>query len=140
MKRICTALAAMLATGFFASQASAQGPAPGAISYGPGYATVGGDAGAPAAAAPSTAPVMEGTVSGGCKSGFHPLARLRGHGGCHACGHGAGFGFGICSKIGGLFSNALASAPPAPPAEGGTLAFPHHTFVRSPRDFFMMDQ
>jgi hypothetical protein len=38
----------------------------------------------------------------------------------------------------GVFKAKLAP-PPEPQQPGGTLVFPHHQFVRSPRDFFMAD-
>lgn len=38
----------------------------------------------------------------------------------------------------GVFKAKIAP-PPEPQQPGGTLVFPHHQFVRSPRDFFMAD-
>jgi hypothetical protein len=45
----------------------------------------------------------------------------------------------------GIFSHLCNKAqgavpPPFPVGQGGTLAFPNHPFVHSPRDFFMLDQ
>jgi hypothetical protein len=65
-----------------------------------------------------------GTCSScGGKSGglFH-----KGNGGCSNCGNGhGGYGYG--------------PAPQYPPMMQGTLVFPNHTYVRSPRDFFMYE-
>lgn len=67
-----------------------------------------------------------------------PLLGLFGHGGCKTCGdpgkghfpghggHGYGGGYGY-------------GGPANPTMMQGTLVFPHHTFVRSPRDYFMYE-
>jgi hypothetical protein len=74
--------------------------------------------------------------------GFHPSFRKllfwkkdKGEG-CSDCG-GAGIGYG---KGGGEMYNAGPGGPPMMgPAnpQMGTLVFPQHTFVRSPRDWYM---
>ena len=58
---------------------------------------------------------------------------------CDSCGDGHHLGDGLKNAVGGFFSKAKAPPPPAP-AQGGTLAFPNHTYLRSPRDWFMQDQ
>ena len=75
----------------------------------------------------------------GLMPGLRKAFRVDGGGGCSACngcntgmpmghgGHGQGGGYG----------------PPQyqqyPPVNQGTLVFPNHQFVRSPRDFFMYE-
>jgi len=61
-------------------------------------------------------------------------------GGCSNCGAdggAAGLNAGAGAST-GLFNKNQFTAPP-PQANGGTLVFPNHQFVRSPRDFFMQD-
>jgi hypothetical protein len=74
-------------------------------------------------------------------------------GGCSACGHsgghgklfGGGHGLTLFGKPLGLFG-LFGGGGVDPRAEGrnaamgGQLVFPQHPFVRSPRDFFMMDR
>ncbi len=67
-----------------------------------------------------------------------------------SCANG-GCADGKCQKSGwislkGLFHRSSSGhfnkhqfAPPPPVADTGTLAFPHHPYVRSPRDWFMQD-
>lgn len=127
MKRIFTVLAVGLAATAFAGEASAQ--APGMMPYGPAHA------GPP----PGEGGVIQKQY------GLHPgLKRLMPHRlGCHG-----GCGGGICSrlgaKLGACFGGHIAKhagdGPPPSGVAGGTLAFPNHPFVRSPRDFFMLDQ
>jgi hypothetical protein len=49
----------------------------------------------------------------------------KGDGGCRNCGNGGHGGYG--------------DYPQYPPMMQGTLVFPYHTYVRSPRDFFMYE-
>jgi hypothetical protein len=53
-------------------------------------------------------------------------------------GHGGG-GFGGNPGGGGGFGGAGMDYPQYPPVNQGTLVFPNHQFVRSPRDFFMYE-
>jgi hypothetical protein len=65
---------------------------------------------------------------------FHIPAGGGKHGGGHAPGYGYGPNWGAAGYgMGGPAYGANAGVMQ------GTLVFPHHTFVRSPRDFFMMD-
>jgi hypothetical protein len=57
--------------------------------------------------------------------GFAPFLRRHMGLGCGA--------FGACAGYPGL------GMPGGPMVNQGTLVFPHHPFVRSPRDFFMYD-
>lgn len=67
------------------------------------------------------------TGCGTCGSSGGLLSRLRGLVGSHGCGGGCG---GVAAP--GAFN-------PYPNGVPGTLVFPQHPFVRSPRDFFMLD-
>jgi hypothetical protein len=121
MKAILTVLAAVLTATITADRATAQAPAsPQPV---PSYVV------------PPEAP------SGIDKQyGLHPgLKRLiPTTKGCDNCGGGL---FGRQSgPFHKLWAKLTAETPPPPPVNNGTLAFPNHTFVRSPRDFFMMDQ
>ena len=81
------------------------------------------------------------------------------HDGCDTCG-GKGGHFAGCGKAGGCGPFGLLGHGPHghaghhghggfgaghghgsgyPPVMQGTLVFPHHTFVRSPRDYFMYE-
>ena len=85
--------------------------------------------------------------------GYHPwLKRNLGFGaGCSNCQGQDNKRNGLFSRLfnnnnnnpgqqnSGLFGNRPPT-PPLPVANSGTLVFPNHTYVRSPRDFFMMDQ
>lgn len=82
-------------------------------------------------------------IGEGCSTcgGRKPLLGLFGHGGCktsgdpgtgHFPGHSGGYGgYGY----GGYGSGGAAN----PTMMQGTLVFPHHPYVRSPRDFFMTE-
>jgi hypothetical protein len=50
------------------------------------------------------------------------------------CSHGLGLGHGGGGGGGGGYGGQMY-----PPVNQGTLVFPHHTYVRSPRDFFMYE-
>ena len=80
--------------------------------------------------------------------GFHPfLSRLfcpkKGCSTCAGgnCSHTGWFSF-LCQKHfpAGAGGGYAGGANQIPPAQGGTLVFPNHPFVRSPRDYFMVDQ
>lgn len=129
MKTLLGVLAAGLAVTLLAEKASAQGPPPGVPQPVPSY-------------------VQPPEAQSGIQSqyGLHPgLKRLvPTRRGCDGC-DGGGIGHGaILAKLGmpfqRLWGKMTAETPPPPPVNGGTLAFPNHTFVRSPRDFFMLDQ
>jgi hypothetical protein len=127
MKHILAVLAAALATGFIANGASAQSP----ITNAPGYATVGSGSNV---VQPVAAPATQSAGCSSCagRSGFHPFARLFGKSGCSSCGTGIGVGLALPHPN----IPHPQKMPPPPVATGGTLAFPNHTFLRSPRDFF----
>ena len=63
--------------------------------------------------------------------------------GCSTCGecngkHRGGCPSGGCGPFGhGSYGGPAMMGPP--PANQGTLVFPHHPYVRSPRDFFMYE-
>jgi hypothetical protein len=150
MKRMLLGLA-VAALAACTAQADPGGFAPPAPGGGYGYPAAGGPPGAPPGAPPATlvgtvmappdhAPDRYGMLPGlrklftldkGCSTckdcgGIHKGGR----GGCgpHGCGPGGpggpgGFGHGY---------NPYA-------AQQGTLVFPHHPYVRSPRDFFMYE-
>lgn len=63
---------------------------------------------------------------------------------CSTCGHGHGHSFrSWTNNAAGLpmggGAGAAAAFNPYPQGTPGTLVFPQHQFVRSPRDFFMTD-
>jgi hypothetical protein len=74
----------------------------------------------------------------GNRYGLHPVLKRLFHIKSDSCG-GGGCGDGAGGKFG------KHKGPPAPtpmynnPAQGGTLAFPQHPYVRGPRDFFLND-
>lgn len=124
MRKTLIALAAAAGLGVFAGAASADPggyvppqPGPG----GSGLGQIGG---------PGTL-LGAGDVSGrapdryGWNPAFKRFFRLGGTG-CKGCGD--------AGPVGGPAYNPAAAAPMQ-----GTLVFPHHTFVRSPRDYFMTD-
>lgn len=153
MKRTLFALAAAAGLGVFAGTASADpgGYAPpGAMPGGPpggggGY----GQIGAPGTLIGSGAAVGRAPDRYGWNPLFKRFFRL---GGAPGCGSGAG-GYEHGNPLrdpnnwaaGGYGQGGPAYNPGGfPPGAGmgpmqGTLAFPHHPFVRSPRDYFMMD-
>jgi hypothetical protein len=61
---------------------------------------------------------------------------------CSTCGNGAGTGFkSWTNNAAGQPRAGYGAAPhnPYPQGTPGTLVFPQHPFVRSPRDYFMTD-
>src|SRR5207253_2058978 len=50
-----------------------------------------------------------------------------------------GYGCGKPAALAAPAGMAYAPATPYTPVMQGTLAFPHHPYARSPRDFFMYD-
>jgi hypothetical protein len=153
MKRFTIALAALAGLSLFAGRVSADpggfappGGAAGGASFGqiggPGTLIGAGDL------PPGQAPDCYGW-SPSIKKFFGKFKR-GGHG--HDCGGGASAlhggknplnnpanwgpaGYGV----GGPAYNPNGFPPGTNPMMQGTLAFPHHSFVRSPRDFFMLD-
>ena len=136
MKKLLCALAAAAALAVTAGPAAAQYPAPGP--YGP------------------VAPATYGSGYGYGSPGCSPYDGGYGSGGYGFGGYGLGlgsklksglFGFGL---FGGLFTNyggggggggAGNNLPVVDPRSGnaGQLAYPHHPFYRSPRDYFMLE-
>lgn len=93
-------------------------------------------------------------VGDGCTTcgGKKPLLGLFSRGGCSTCGdpgkgqflgHGGGFGHGGYgyggAGYGGGYGGPGYGGAANPTMMQGTLVFPHHTFVRSPRDYFMYE-
>lgn len=119
MRKTLIALATAAGLSVFAGAASADPggyvPPPSAAPGGGGFPQLGGPgtllgAGEPSGRAPD-------------RYGWNPIFKRfgRSSGNCGTCAQGA-----------------PAAAAPAGPMQG-TLVFPHHTYVRSPRDYFMMD-
>ena len=151
MKRILLALAvaALSATaasadpGGFAPPPQRGGPAPG------GYAMPAGHNG-PAAPADTLvgavmAPPERAPDRYGMLPGLRKLFSL--NKGCSTCGEGHGSHRGGCPNGGcGPFGHGSYGGAPGYghgvnpyAAQQGTLVFPHHPYVRSPRDFFMYE-
>ena len=148
MKRMLLGLA-VAALAACTAQADPGGFAP--PTPGPGY-------GAPVAAPPGTPPAtLVGTVMAppdhapdryGMLPGLRRLFTLdKGCSTCKDCGgshKGGACGRGGCGPFGGMggaggpgYGHGHGYNPYA--AQQGTLVFPHHPFVRSPRDFFMYE-
>lgn len=93
------------------------------------------------------APGPQGPTQYGLNPHLRKMFRL--NGGCNTCdgygkhgGYGGPGGFGGGYGAGGFGGGGAGGpgyAPPYTPVMQGTLAFPHHPFVRSPRDFFMYE-
>ena len=148
MKRFTYTLAALAALGLSAGRASADPGGFAPPSGGPGMAgsmQIGGPGTLIGAGSlpPGQAPDCYGW-SPSIKKFFHKFKR--GHGDCGGSGFAgknplsnpanwgpAGYG------VGGPAYNPNGFPPGYNPMMQGTLVFPHHTFVRSPRDFFMLD-
>jgi hypothetical protein len=146
MKAIFTLLAALLVSTIPWSAASAQYPAQYAPQY-PGY-------GMPASYAAPGAPVADGSVStgavsGGCASGdcgkhslLHKLG-LKSGCGAHGCSgngcNGNGCNGGFCAALKGWLCRSYPSNAPRFGKPEYPLGFPTHPYLRSPRDYFMMD-
>lgn len=120
MKRILLVAASLIASAFLSGSASAQGPVSGVVSG--GCTSCGGNA--PVASSPSL---------------FSKLAFWKSSS-CSTCGNGhAGFR-SWTNNASGLTGTKAAPFNPYPEGTPGTLVFPHHQFVRSPRDFFMTER
>ena len=131
MKATSTLLAALLVSTFTWRAASAQYPG---AAVPVGYATVG----APA----------PGVAAGGCTSGTCGHAHLLNHfslqkSGCGAggCGHAGIHGTlaGWCAALKGRLCRPYPSNAPRIGKPEFPLGFPTHPYLRSPRDYFMMD-
>ncbi|MFO0800670.1 MAG: hypothetical protein U0804_24665 [Gemmataceae bacterium] len=144
MKRILLALAvaALSATAASADPGGFAPPAPrGGQQAPPGYAMPANHT----AQAPTTlvgamsAPAERPPDRYGMLPGLRKLFSL--DKGCSTCGecngkHRGGCPGGGCGPFGhGSYGGAVAP----PPVNQGTLVFPHHPYVRSPRDFFMYE-
>jgi hypothetical protein len=133
MKRILLGLAiAALTASTAAADPGGFAPPPG----GPGYASPAGHTGTPdtligaMGAGPTRAPDRYGLLPG-----LRKLFTL--DKGCSTCGESHGNHRGGCPRGGCAPGGPGYSA--YPPANQGTLVFPHHPYVRSPRDFFMYE-
>ena len=144
MKRFMMTFVALATLGVFAGNASAQYPPPPSKN---GLLQAGGYAPGPVAS-PYAVPVYgidpaseEPDTSG--RYGLHPVLKRLFHIKDAGCGK-DGCGKEGCAKGGKGHAAPVGhpgfAGPPSNPATGGTLAFPQHPYVRSPRDFFMMDQ
>ncbi len=155
MKRILLAVAAVALTALTTSSVSAQyppapggNPPPGFAGMPPGYAAIPqgyaeamgpmGPMGYPdPQAAAQAAEAKSKLAQYRSQYGVSPIFRVIFCGkGCTSCNgepkH-PGIFHALCKKSQG------AVPPPFPVGNGGTLVFPNHPFVRSPRDFFMVD-
>ncbi len=137
MKRILLGLAvvALAATtaqadpGGFRPPAGAGYPAPAPQTTGPSDTLIGA----------MTAPATRPPERYGLLPGLRKLFSL--DKGCSECGGkhgGGGCPNGGCGPFGrGTYTGGGAGM--YPPANQGTLVFPHHPYVRAPRDFFMYE-
>lgn len=134
MKATVTLLAAILASAFSFSAAKAQYPIQ-PVAFG-GTASVGG----------GCADGSCGSSSCGCKGGCakkHPFAFAKSKGGnCGAdgCGNGCGHKCPLVDKLCSCLCRSLPSNAPSCHRPNYPLGFPNSPYVRSPRDYFMMDQ
>ena len=95
---------------------------------------------------------VQGVVSGNCSNCSTPahshsslFARLAfwKSGSCSTCGHGGGDFRSWTNNASGMTAGRGHHAAPYnayPQGVPGTLVFPQHPFVRSPRDFFMTER
>ena len=140
MKAIFTLLAALLVSTIPWAAASAQYPA----QY-PGYAMPAGYAQPSGPIADGSASASAGVVSGGCASGdcgkhslLHKLGLKKDGCGAQGCsGHGCNGGF--CAALKGRLCQPYPSNAPRFGKPDYPLGFPTHPYLRSPRDYFMMD-
>ena len=148
MKRLLLLLASSL---IMAGAVSAQAPSPGGQAfppayYGPGAMTapgaMGGPGSMPAYYGPGSAPAP-GAMGGPMPMSPEMEAQKRAYGwnpglrslftsskSCDSCN-------GKKNKTGFFNKSKVMTSPET--AQSGTLVFPNHQFVRSPRDFFMQD-
>ena len=154
MKRFTIALAAVAGLSLFAGRASADpggysppGGAAGGASFGPigGPGTLIGAGDLP----PGQAPDCYGWTPS-IKKFFGKFKGGKGCSDCGGLGHGGLGGFGGHGGRGGSggsgpnwgaagYGVGGPAYNPNGPMMQGTLVFPHHTFARSPRDYFMLD-
>jgi len=157
MKRIIFSFAAVAALGVCAGRASADpgGYAPpGGAAAGAGFTQMGGPG--TLIGAGENPPGQAPDCYGWTPSVKRFLHKFKGGKHCNDCGTGAGSMFGHKNPlsnpanwgpagygVGGPAYNPNGFPPgaygPNGPMMQGTLVFPHHTFVRSPRDYFMLD-
>ena len=138
MKATITGLAALLVSTFTLSTASAQDSYP---------VTPAGYAGSGAYPAAAYAGPVAGTAAPGgcdCAGGKKKLLGklgLKHDGGCDGkggCGSGK-CGSGLCDALKGWLCRPYPSNAPSCHPLNYPLGFPHHPYVRSPRDYFMFD-
>lgn len=93
---------------------------------------------------------VQGVVTGNCSTCgntapaaniFSKLAFWK-SGSCSTCGHSSGFRNWTNNAAGlpSSYGHGHTAHNPYPQGTPGTLVFPHHQFVRSPRDFFMTER
>ena len=106
---------------------------------------------APAGGSASAGGPVQGVVTGSCSTCGSPSAsgslfsRLAWwkSGSCSTCGHGSNLRSWTNNGAGKPYAGSHhGAAPHVPYPQGtpGTLVFPQHPFVRSPRDFFMTER
>jgi len=147
MKAIFKLLAALLVSTIPWAAASAQYPAQYAPQY-PGYAMPTAYAvpsGPVAGGSVAGGPVSSGVVSGGCANGdcgkfsvLHKLGIKKSGCGGHGCGAN-GCNGGLCAALKGWLCQPYPSNAPRFGKPDYPLGFPTHPYLRSPRDYFMMD-
>jgi len=109
----------------------------------PGYAPMPGYGAPPPGAAPAAQASSASCEE--CKYGFHPALKrvFHIHGTCskHSLGllHHDGDSGWLCKLLGRFGPPGGGGPEMGPGPTGGTLAFPNHPFVRSPRDYFMTE-
>ena len=154
MKRFTITLAALAALGLTANRASADpggyAPPGGAAAAVPGFSQMGGPGTLIGAGdlPPGQAPDCYGWTPR-VKRLFSRFHFLHGHGHCPPAAGSLYGGKNPLSNpanwgpagygVGGPAYNPTGFPPGTNPMMQGTLVFPHHTFTRSPRDFFMYE-
>ncbi len=139
MKRIFAVVVAMLAC-YSVANAQESGPVYGQV-------TAGGCSGCGSAQVAGYGQASVGcTGCGSGKYGLNPLfARLLFWKKDNACGMGCGklgrslFGCNNCAGMGG-YGHGGAGFNPYPNGVPGTLVFPNHQYIRSPRDWYMQER
>lgn len=133
MKATVTLLAAILASAFSFSAARAQYPIQ-PVAFG-AKATTGGCADGSCGASAGCS-----NCGGGTKHLFAFKKSKNGSCGADGCNSGCGHQCPLVDKLCGCLCKTLPSNAPSCHRPNYPLGFPNSPYVRSPRDYFMMDQ